>query len=66
MIPVELKPMILPPLPHFQIKITINCLFQLLSMLDIFQQFTFVIKQKEQYTDLTISNNTHRSDRQKQ
>ena len=35
-------------------------------VLDIFQQFTFVIKQKEQHTDLNISNNTNRYDRQKQ
>ena len=34
------------------------------SLLDIIQQFTFVIKQKEQYTDLTISNNTDRCERQ--
>ena len=34
-------------------------------MLDIFQQFTFVIKQNEQHTNLNISNNTNRSDRQK-
>ena len=30
------------------------------KLLDILQQFTFVIKQKEQNTDLTISNNTNR------
>ena len=49
-------------------KITIYVIIQhtkLLSMLDIFQQFTFVIKQKEQHTDLNISNNTNRCDRQK-
>ena len=34
-------------------------------LLDIFQQFTFVIKQKEQYIDLRISNNTNRCDRKK-
>jgi len=34
------------------------------SLLDIIQQFTFVIKQKEQYTDLTISNNTDRCEKQ--
>ena len=33
-------------------------------MLDIIQQFTFVIKQKDQYTDLTISNNINRCERQ--
>ena len=38
---------------------------KLLSMLDIFQQFTFVIKQKEQHTNLNINNNTNRCDRQK-
>ena len=32
-------------------------------LLDIFQQFTFVIKQKEQNTNLNISNNTNRYDR---
>ena len=37
-----------------------------LRFMDIFQQFTFVIKQKEQYIDLKISNNTNRCDRQKQ
>ena len=36
-----------------------------LRLLDIFQQFTFVIKQKEQHTDLNINNNTERCDRQK-
>ena len=36
------------------------------KMLDILQQFTFVIKKKEQNTDLTISNNTNRIDRLKQ
>ena len=35
-------------------------------LLDMFQQFTFMIKQNEQYTDLKISNNTNRYDRQKQ
>jgi len=35
-------------------------------LLDIFQQFTFVIKQKEKYTNLRISNNTNRCNRQKQ
>ena len=34
------------------------------NLLDIFQQITYVIKQKEQYTDLTISNNTDRCERQ--
>ena len=34
------------------------------SLLDIIQQFTFVIKQKEQYTNLIISNNTDRCERQ--
>ena len=29
-------------------------------MLDIFQQFTYVIKQNEQYTDLKLNNNTNR------
>ena len=33
--------------------------------MDIFQQFTFVIKQKEQYIDLRIRNNTNKCDRQK-
>ena len=33
-----------------------------LRLLDIFQQFTFVIKQKEQHTYLNISNNTNRYD----
>ena len=50
-------------------KITIYVIIKhtkLLSMLDIFQQFTFMIKQKEQHTDLNISNNTNRYDRQKQ
>ena len=37
-----------------------------LRLLDIFQQFTFVIKQKEQHSDLNISNNTNRYDKQKQ
>ena len=32
----------------------------------MFQQFTFMTKQNEQYTDLRISNNTNRCDRQKQ
>ena len=36
------------------------------NLLDIFQQFTFVIKQKEQHINLNISNNTNRYDRQKQ
>ena len=36
------------------------------KLLDILQQFTFVIKQKEQNTDLTISNNTNRIDMQNQ
>ena len=36
------------------------------KMLDILQQFTFVIKKKEQNTYLTISNNTNRIDRLKQ
>ena len=36
------------------------------KLLDILQQFTFVIKQKEQNIDLTISNNTNRIDRKKQ
>ena len=35
-----------------------------IKLLDIIQQFTFVIKQKEQYTNLTISNNTDRCERQ--
>ena len=35
-------------------------------MLDIFQQFTFVINQKEQHTNLNISNNTNKCDRQTQ
>ena len=35
-------------------------------LLDIFQQFTFVIKQNEQYTDLNISNNTNWCNRQTQ
>ena len=36
-----------------------------IKLLDITQQFTFVIKEKEQqYTDLTISNNTDRCERQ--
>ena len=50
-------------------KITIYVIIKhtkLLSMLDIFQQFTFMIKQKEQHTDLNISNNTNRYNRQKQ
>ena len=34
-------------------------------MLDIFQQFTYVIKQNEQYTDLKLNNNTNRYNRQK-
>ena len=29
-------------------------------MLDIFQQFTYVIKQNEQYTDLKLNNSTNR------
>ena len=33
-------------------------------MLKIIQQFTFVIKHKEQCTNLTISNNTDRCERQ--
>ena len=33
------------------------------NLLDIFQQITYVIKQKEQYTDLTISNNTYRCEK---
>ena len=41
-----------------------------LRLLDIFQQFTFVIKQKkkknEQHTNLIISNNTNKWDRQKE
>ena len=36
-----------------------------MCLLGIFQQFTFVIRQKEQYTNLRISNNTNRCDRQK-
>ena len=39
--------------------------YDIYILLDIFQQFTFVIKQNEQYTDLIISNNTNRYDRQK-
>ena len=35
-----------------------------LRLFDIFQQVTFVIKQKEQHTDLNISKNTNRYDRQ--
>ena len=35
-----------------------------LRLLDIFQQFTFVIKQREQHTDLNINNNANRYDRQ--
>ena len=34
-------------------------------MLDIFQQFTYVIKQNKQYTDLKLNNNTNRYNRQK-
>ena len=34
-------------------------------LLDMFQQFTFMIKQNE-YTNLKISNNTNKYDRQKQ
>ena len=37
-----------------------------LRLLDIFQQFTFVIKQKEQHTDLNIRKNTNRYNRQEQ
>ena len=37
-----------------------------LRWLDIFQQFTFIIKQKKQHTNLNISNNTNRCDKQKQ
>ena len=33
------------------------------NLLDIFQQITYVIKQKEQNTDLTISNNTYRCEK---
>ena len=36
------------------------------EVLDIFQQFTFMIKQKEQHTNLNISNNTNKCERQKQ
>ena len=35
-------------------------------MLDIFQQFTFVIKQKEQHTNLNISKNSNKYNRQEQ
>ena len=35
-----------------------------LRLLDKIQQSTFMIKQKEQYTNLTISNNTDRCERQ--
>ena len=35
-----------------------------LQVLDKFQQFNFVIKQNEQHTNLNISNNTNRYDRQ--
>ena len=35
-------------------------------MLDIFQQFTFVIKQKEQHTNLNIRKNSNKYNRQEQ
>ena len=35
-------------------------------LLDIFQQFTFVIKYKKKHTDLNINNNTNRCDKQTQ
>ena len=36
-----------------------------LRLLDIYQQFIFVIRQKEQYTNLKISNDRNRCDWQK-
>ena len=36
------------------------------KLLDIFQQFTFIIKQRDHHTDLNINNNTNRYDRQEQ
>lgn len=35
------------------------CIFLVCFVFDIFQQFTFIIKQKEQHTNLNISNNTN-------
>ena len=38
-------------------------MFHIKLVLDIFQQFTFEIKQKEQYTNLKLSNSINRCDR---
>lgn len=48
---------------RFWIKNFGKSMFHIKLVLDIFQQFTFVIEQKEQYIDLKLSNNTNRYDR---